>query len=69
MAEVFKKALDEESRDFMNALKSVVGIETVRVIAQVGNKFARIMTAAKQNKRWLLPLVLLKEQLVENMKC
>lgn len=69
LAKVFKKALDEESRDFTNALKSVVGIETVSVIAQVGNKSAHIMTVAKQNKRWFWSLVLLKEQLVGNMKC
>lgn len=65
MAEVFKKDIDVESRDLMNALKSVAGTEAVPVIVQEGNKLACIVTVVKENKRWLLPFLLLKEQLVE----
>lgn len=49
----------------VSALKSVAGFETVHVIVQEGNKLASIATVAKQNKRWLLPFVLLKEPLVD----
>lgn len=38
----------------MNVLKSIAGIETVPVIVQEGNKLARVVTVAKQNKRCLL---------------
>lgn len=49
-----------ETREFMNALKSIVVIETVYVIVQEGNKLPCVVTVAEQNKRWLLPFVLLK---------
>lgn len=60
MAEIFKKNIDMETREFMNALKSIVVIETVYVIVQEGNKLPCVVTVAEQNKRWLLPFVLLK---------
>lgn len=65
MTEGFKKKIDVESRDFMNALKSTVGIETVPVIVQEDNKLVWIVAVAKRNKRWFLPFVFLKELLVE----
>jgi len=64
LAEDFKKGLDVENRTFMNALKSIVGIETVYVIVQ-DNEMACIVSAAEQRKRWLLPFVLHKEHLAE----
>lgn len=54
MGEVFQNDVDVESRDFMNVLKSIAGIETVPVIVQEGNKLAHVVTVAKQNKRCLL---------------
>ena len=59
VAEVFKKDVDVESRDFVNALKSTAGIETVPVIVQEGSRLACVGTVARQNTTWLLPFLLL----------
>lgn len=50
MAEDFKKGLDVENRTFMNALKSIVGFETVYVIVHEDNEMACIVSAAEQTE-------------------
>lgn len=47
LAEDFKKGLDVEYRTFMNAIKSIVGIETVCVIVQEDNEMALCQQLSK----------------------